>query len=333
MKNFRALNYVLLTIRISMVVTLISFLFFSHLALAAGPISAITTPNAPGPDMPTTIRLQSYIVDVRASFIVWVVNGERVQEGVGSVEYKFTTGSLGSESRIEALITAPDGATSKESVTIRPALVDILWQADTFVPPFYKGKAMPTHGSAIRAVALPQFGQSADVSKTAFFKWSRDLSRGLGEGTGLSMVNTDATWARATMQLGVEVRSQDGSYKAARAVPILSAEPQVQFYEDSPVFGVRFEKALSGIVKSSEAEFHLHAVPYFFSSTDRLYNKLLYKWYVDNQLVRTAGGINDDITILNTETGSKDHRVLLVLQNSAHVTQKTGGDVGISFSE
>jgi len=43
-----------------------------------------------------------------------------------------------------------------KEIVIEPAQLDILWEStDSYVPPFYEGKALPSIESTIKVVALP----------------------------------------------------------------------------------------------------------------------------------------------------------------------------------
>ncbi|HEY4510913.1 MAG TPA: hypothetical protein VJG29_00905, partial [Candidatus Paceibacterota bacterium] len=142
--------------------------FLPTTTFALGPINVRTIPSAPGPQTPTTVRVESFVYDIKAATIAWFLNGELVAEGRGATEYKFTTGGSNEEFSFEVVITTPDGKNFKETLFLRPAAVDILWQAEVYTPPFYKGKALPSQGSKIRAVAIAQFGDPQLLQ----YKWT-----------------------------------------------------------------------------------------------------------------------------------------------------------------
>src|SRR3990167_742525 len=49
--------------------------------------------------------------------------------------------------------------------------VDILWQGDTYTPPFYKGKSLWSNQSRITFVAIPQgLGNPASLN----YKWTKN---------------------------------------------------------------------------------------------------------------------------------------------------------------
>jgi hypothetical protein len=323
------------TFRTIITVFISVFLLTPFFASAAGIINIRTTPEAPGPDTPVSIKLESYVVDLTTSKIVWFINKKPVLEDVGAMTYQFTTGEMGTASVIEVLITTSPGKEFKETLTIRPATVDLLWQANTHVPPFYKGKALPTHRSTIRAVALPQFNPGqVTPPHTQAYEWTLNLSTGLGKGTGMNKVSFEAGMARSGVTIRVKASSQDGTSKAIRTLTIPSVPPEVIFYEDSPVFGPKYNRALPNTFKTKEAEFMIHAVPYFFSTIDHDLGNLVYQWTIDRQQLHLPPGTNKDMTLLKTETESSDgHQVYLKVQNAKRVTQDAGSITTIIFAD
>lgn len=302
-------------------------------ALAAGPINIRTIPAFPGPETFTTVRVESFIVDIKGSRLIWLLNDAPVQDGIGATEYKFTTGGLGSESIFEVLISTPDGKNFKETLRIYPAAIDLLWEADTYTPPFYKGKALPTHRSSIKVMALPQFGSEKISTQTAHYQWTLNQSTGAGKGTGISSVSVEASPQGGAVSITAEVTSNDGLHKGARTMQIPSVSPEVVFYEDSPIYGIRWERALLGIVSTPDPEYRVHGTPFFFAKTDRDYGNLVYQWYVNNQPLRMSPGVNEDITVLRGDAPSAQHKVLLRAQNNKRPTQKGAQAFDIRFTE
>src|SRR3989338_764728 len=303
--------------------------FLPTMTFAVGPINVRPIPSVPGPEMRVTVRVESFVYDIKAATIAWLLNGELVLEGRGATEYKFTTGKSGEESLFEVIITTPDGKNFKETLALRPASVDILWQAETYTPPFYKGKALPSQGSKIRAVAVPQFGDPQLLQ----YKWTANQSTGLAQGTGVSSAVMEAGRAGIPIALGVEVSSQTTSHKAARTVPIPSVAPEVAFYEDSPLYGIRFENVLSGTVMTAGPEYRILGVPYFFTKLDRDYGNLLYQWNINNRSVRIDGA-QENLTVLKGEaTGDTQHRIVLKIQNTKRPVKRSTQGFDILFIE
>lgn len=304
--------------------------FFAPVVASAGSVIAIrTVPDTPPPDTTATVLIESFTFDIKGAYIIWKINGEVVAEGVGETSYRFTTPASGKEVFIEAFVALPGGKEFKESLRFKPSTVDLLWQADTYVPPFYKGKALPTHRSRIRAVAIPAFAAGEDA-KRQVYAWNINRSTRAGQGTGVSTTNVEATWDGSRISLSVDVQSQDKVARASRTVSIASVKPEIRFYEHSPLYGVRYDHALSERIRVSAPEYIVRAVPYFFSKPDRDYGYLVYRWNIDGRDIELPPGNQDDLTILGGESVSRN--IFLKVYSEKRVTQVAANGVMIDFS-
>src|SRR3990167_3192742 len=127
-------------------------------ANAASPssISVNVVPENPAPNENTSITLSSYANNLDSVLISWSVNGKSVLSGIGKKSFSVNAGAAGSETSVVATISLPDGAIDTR-IIIRPAVMVLLWQAnDSYVPPFYKGRALPTPDSEVKVVAMPE---------------------------------------------------------------------------------------------------------------------------------------------------------------------------------
>ncbi len=260
------------------------------------------TPEIPGPFQDVVVRLISYSIDLNRSKINWSVNGKSLGGGTGDIRRTITTGGLGSATIINATITAPDGRTQTEQIRIAPATVDLVWQADDeYVPPFYKGKALYSHQAPITIVALPAFVRrdGARINpKNLIYKWIRDtVVLDAQSGYGKDSIVLSETTPSDDVNITVEVSSTDDTIRAKGVMQLTSTNPRVLMYENHPLLGIRYEKALRDEVPLNGEEMEIRAVPYFFSSAG--INNLVYKWFLNdnpfaNQIkpsvvVRSAG--------------------------------------------
>jgi len=69
-------------------------------------------------------------------------------------------GSLGEKKTVTIKVVSRRGGYLEEKITFQPALVDLMWEANTYTPPFYKGKALTSSKSSITVTAIPQLKTS-----------------------------------------------------------------------------------------------------------------------------------------------------------------------------
>ena len=112
-------------------------------------------PSNPAPYEETSITLKSYADNLDSVLISWSVNGKTTASGIGKKSFSITAPAAGAETNVVATISLPD-APIETKITIKHSVMILLWQAtDSYVPPFYRGKELPTAESEVKVVAMP----------------------------------------------------------------------------------------------------------------------------------------------------------------------------------
>jgi len=234
--------------------------------------------------------LQSVLFDLQTSNISWFVNDSLVSEGIGVSQFNFTAGPLGSESvvRVEA---RGEGAAATVSDVIRPTEVDLLWEGNTYVPPFYAGRALPSAGSSVRLFAVPRFqipGTSVTVpSDELIYTWkknNRPLPSVSGKARHSIVIESPVLFASDT--ISVEVRTADNTLHGSASARIASVEPALALYEEHPIHGTLYHNAITNDENLSEVEAAFSAVPYFAPVQNIYSSGLLYDWRVNRTKVK-----------------------------------------------
>jgi hypothetical protein len=114
-------------------------------------------PTYPRPNEMVFVNLALYTDDLNSADISWYQDGKNVLSGKGEVKYSFKAGSVGTETKIEIRIKLLSGASFSKTFTLNPASVDLVWEANSYVPPFYKGKALHPRQGSLKLVAMPEF--------------------------------------------------------------------------------------------------------------------------------------------------------------------------------
>jgi hypothetical protein len=124
-------------------------------------------PTYPKPNQNVSINLTLYSGDLNSADITWYQNGKNVLSGKGEKRYSFKMGPAGTETEIEIRIKLMGGSSFTKTFTLGGADVDLVWEASTYTPPFYKGKAM--HGllqsALLSTKCYPRFGWGCGPSK------------------------------------------------------------------------------------------------------------------------------------------------------------------------
>lgn len=267
--------------------------FTSHAQLnsalsVAGDITLRVTPEYPKPGDIITATLHSYLIDVEAYQITWKVNGKEADRGTGVSSIKTTVGQTGEETQIEAQIVLPTEIVNKKRSVI-PGGLDILWESPyTYVPPFYKGKALPARESDIRVTAIPRipsFKSSDDVSDY-IFTWDHDFTtKGSLSGYGKSTYSFTNPFNDKLEIVGATVSNTQGTFEASDDTEIVLVEPEVVFYQETDDLGVR-PQALTDRIVSEIKTLNLIAEPFYFSTKSPTATDLEFTWRIgDSTLV------------------------------------------------
>ena len=95
-----------------------------------------TIPETPGPSEMVRVSIESYLTDLNKATISWSLNGKVVDRGVGRKSFSFQNGPSGKTTRLTIPITTNAGEYITKEFSGNPVGLTILWEADTYTPPF-----------------------------------------------------------------------------------------------------------------------------------------------------------------------------------------------------
>ena len=162
------------------------------------------------------------------------------------------------------------------STTTHAQSVDLLWQGETYAPPFYKGKSLWSNQSRITFFAMTNgLGNPANLG----YKWTKNGTvlgniNGIGKNT---LAFTDSILSRP-QTIKVEILSEQKTVLASASVFVIPTPPVLAVYENNPLYGFMFHKEMAGEYKLQEKEVTFTAFPLFFSALNRIDNSVEYEW-------------------------------------------------------
>lgn len=293
-------------------------------------------PASPGPNQNVSVRIESFSFDLNSSEIIWAVDGVIKNKSVGKKDFSLKTGGIGTVSLIKAIIKTKDGRTIEKTLVIRPAGVDILWEANSYTPPFYKGKALYGYQNLITVIALPNIinSKGARISPDDLvYKWTKN-GKVLGgvSGYGKNKFSFSKSILSRPDEIELEVMSFDKKIKASGSITLEPIEPKVIIYENNPLYGIIYEKALVGEYKLSGNEISLITTPYFFSKGDIKGGQIKHNWSMNGQNINNK---KDPMqaTFRNTKDtrGSTKISISLQNENNGRELQSARTDVLLNF--
>ncbi len=309
MKKFRTILYLLLVYGF-----LFSFSYAQSLSTLPNSIQFTVTPETPGPNEPVRIDMQGISSLLETATITWRVNGKTVSSGIGNTSLYFVTGYLGSKSTVHVSVTSAEGVFSQDFVFI-PSVINLVWEADTTVPPLYKGKALYSAGSVIRVVAFPEIlqGRSLVSANTLSFQWS--LNQTLvpeQSGVGKTVFTFQGDQLKSDENVSVDIFS--GNSKIGHgAITINAVKPQLELYTLDPLRGEIIDTALFSPYILQKNEVSVVAEPYFFSTT----GNFAYTWSLNGSGVSGPDTQKGILTLRQTGQSAGSAFIDVQLQNTA----------------
>ncbi|PIT96786.1 hypothetical protein COT82_01290 [Candidatus Campbellbacteria bacterium CG10_big_fil_rev_8_21_14_0_10_35_52] len=294
------------------------------------------SPENPRPQELVRASIESFSIDLdRASQITWLINGIVIDRGVGVKEVTFNVGNLGSRSVVEVIVQSIERGAINKSVTIRPTEVDLLWQADSYTPPLYKGKALPSSDAEITAIAIPQFinsnGRKLKISEL-IFTWEKDgkiLNRESGRGKDTIKIRGPKTFRQTVIR--AYVSSADSALQGRGYALISPVSPKIIFYENDPILGIKYEKAIINIFNLLNKEVMITAHPYFFSSQERTNSDFDYSWKVDGSKVSSSPDDESSIVLRQAGKGEGAAKIAFSIQNVNKILQSAQSSFSVIF--
>ena len=277
--KYRALQFALILI-ISLGVAPLAT--HADIQIVSSDITVTTNPPNPSPNTSTTITLGSYATDLNKASITWQSNGQTVLSGIGDITYSFTTGNVGVSKSFSVSITPAGSATPIiKNISVQPSDMDVLWEAtDSYAPPFYEGKALPSSEAGLRVVALPNTTTSA---KNMVYDWKLNYDAVQdASGYGKNSYSFNNSSVNSVENVDVAVSSVNNTYSEEGSVSIPIIKPQILFYQGSQTDGIIYENALSNsfTMPKTDNEMTVVAEPYFLSLKGNA-SDFTYAWQIN----------------------------------------------------
>lgn len=198
--------------------------------------------------------------------------------------------------------------------------VDLVIEADTYKPSFYRGRAEPTMGNQVRLVAVPLGRSPTDFT----YQWSID-------GRALPSTGPVATFSEMFKQrprVSVSVIDSNGALFARAEEVVELSRPEVIFYEENVLRGhgsraIRDSHTLIG------DEGVIRAEPYFvgLGTSPSSYRAT---WKVNN-IVVDSGGDWRELLLQRPETPLPSYRIEFSANNENNLAEGVAGSFSLNF--
>ncbi len=318
------------------------FLFNFQGLVHAQTLDSLTTirislsPPQPQSGQLVTATVSSTTEDTQNATIVWLLDEEIQQQEAGGVSFSFIVGDVGSSQSLGVLVKTQSGQVITKAITIQPSQVTLLWEADTYTPPFYQGRSLYTSGSTIRAEAAANFVNSVGkqyLPSDLLYTWSKNGTViGSSSGVNRATLVTDGPKFFGNYILSVVVRSPDGLQIARSSARIETIDPLILLYESDPLIGIKYHAAIgSNQSFARSALFEVQAVPYFMDTESPNRSFLNYAWSVNNTNVL---GVADSPSTLVVQLSAEESiatRIQVIVDHAQYLLQTGRGSFNVTF--
>jgi hypothetical protein len=292
-------------------------------------------PEFPNPGDKVTITLEAYGTDLNRASIRWQVDGAEVQSGKGLKSLSVVAGDIGKKQTITATIVPVNGLPVTKTFYVSPQSIDLIWQSDTYTPPFYRGKAMFTPQEKVTLVAMPNLASGgARVSPSDItYKWKKDfVVQGKVSGYGARTFSYKGDILMQPVNIGLEASVESGD-TAAIYTELAPTFPEVYLYEQSPIYGTLYNRGMSGAFDFGTAvERSIAAYPYFFGAANRNSPALAYSWTLNGSPINVAEDQNT-MTFRNSENIEGESQIGVSVKNTSNFLEQASDATLINFKK
>ena len=294
-------------------------------------------PQDPGANQVVKVTLTSYSTNINAANITWKINGKIQKTGKGEKTFSFTTGTINTTTSLDIIIVTVEGDIVTKTIKIKPTEIDLVWQAESFTPPFYKGKAMFTHQDKITFIAMPHMTNSsgAEISpKNLIYKWTRNGSVDENaSGYGKNEYTFISPLISRVLNIDVEVTSVSTGSVGLAHTRISPIEPSIILYKKNPLYGIEFQKALADNIELKDSkEIVIVGMPFFFGTLDASNQDLSYKWSINGAPINNDPSQSEEV-FRQKEGTSGTSNISLSIENVSKILEVATSNFNLKFGE
>lgn len=279
--------------------------------------------QSPSPFSDVTLTVNDYSLGAFGAEIRWYVDGVLVNEANNQRSLVHTVGDLGETSVVRLDLIEESGNIISTSRSFTPVRIDIITEAQTYVPSFYKGAPLPSKQSIVRFTAL-LFSNNTIPDQDLVYTWTVDNELvGTGGSINNSTVEVPISF-RQNQNVQVSISQRDGTRVGSKSIPIPVVSPEIMFYQVSTLNDISPLAITSGVSLIGN-EITLRAQPYHLDL--RSIGKVgITEWELRN---RPLFGSGYEITLNRSQIESAS-RLDFSVQDSDILMQRAAGNITIN---
>lgn len=291
------------------------------------------SPQSPKPGETVSVTAESFLSDLNKATIAWSVNGKTIERGIGKKSFSFQVGASGETTKLAVWIITNQGEEVYKEYGFNPIGLSLLWEADTYTPPFYKGKPLASYQSRVRAIAVSDTANIAGAfnASTLSYVWKKDgYALSDASGYGRNSYTFTAPRPYEQVKIGVSASPLSGSANSEFLFKLPIASPFILFYEKHPLLGIRYEHPLDEEFTLAGKDVTIAAEPFFFSQERSETPIFSYTWLMNGKTINNFGR---SITLRNETGGKGESSISLGMYGTKKTFQSASQSLRIKFGE
>lgn len=292
-------------------------------------------PENPKPNSTVSVVVNSYATNIDTAKITWKINGKIIKTGTGEKTFSFTVGGINTVTALDIIIETSSGETIEKNYNIKPTSVDLVWESEGFVPPFYKGKSLFSYQNKVTITAIPHItnanGQEISASNMVY-KWTKDGSAITGaSGFGKNSYSFVPSIISRPFTIEVNVSTTDSDGAGYASLYMAPSDPFILFYRKDPLYGIEFQRALFGNMGLGDLkEITVVGLPIFFGTTNSNSSDLTYKWAVNGSTINSGPALSTQVFRQNGDVSGTSN-ISLSVENSNKILQYASNNFYLTF--
>ncbi len=206
--------------------------------------------------------------------------------------------------------------------------VNIVWYAnDSYVPNFYKGKALRSEYTSTTLTAIPQINYQGTLIQNSElnFTWKVNGKTLQNSGLGKNQITIKNSLTSNSPEVSIVVTSTRTGLSAQSSLQLPEYESRVLLYENDPLLGILYNKALLSTFSVQNKEVTLKAIPYYFTK-----DALGYTWKINGNTFSSTA-LEDGITLRKDDASSGSSQLSIFVKSLKNILQKETSNLTITF--
>jgi hypothetical protein len=297
-----------------------------HAQTATIDLSLTTFPLNPEPGQKVTITAQSYGADITQAEMSWTDNGKVFASNIGETQVTVTAPAAGDSATIAVTASGGSFTATTTTLVLRPGSLDLLWEgADSYTPPFYKGRALPSTDGIIRVTAVPAASAPADLT----YNWSQNSSA-LPDNSGYDKSSLLFKNNELDPPEDIDVTAENGDFTAENSVTITPGNPAVVGYLNNNGY-IDYANGSNTSLTTTGTGAVVHFEPYFFSAPSSIGKNLAFTYTDNSGNSIPAGAVKNELSISPPSSGS-NIQLNVAISTIVYTLQNVTAPFSINFN-